>query len=119
MSTALHRDELLERASKQTGLDDYGDLPFLEPLDVLIESMNRDAKVEGALFDLAEQTLCGVLAKRLVLVRDRATYPQIAAEVVCDPIFIVGMPRSGSTHLHALLSCVDGVRAPQLWEMSA
>ena len=34
-------------------------------------------------------------------------------------MFIVGQPRAGSTHLHALLACVEGVRAPRSWEMSA
>jgi hypothetical protein len=63
--------------------------------------------------------LPGILAKRLRLVADRAQHPELADEAIAAPVFIVGQPRSGSTHLHALLACVEGVRAPQLWEMSA
>jgi hypothetical protein len=118
MGTALHRDELMERACAQAGLDDYGDLPFLEALDVLIHSLVVDARVEGVVQQRAEQMLLGVLGKRLALVQDRKTHPDIANEVVRAPIVIVGQPRSGSTHLHALLACVEGLRAPQLWEMS-
>ena len=56
--------------------------------------------------------LTGVLVKRLRLVADRARHPEIADEVITAPVFIVGQPRSGSTHLHALLACVAGFRAP-------
>jgi hypothetical protein len=62
--------------------------------------------------------LTGVLVKRLRLVADRAQHPAIADETITAPVFIVGQPRSGSTHLHALLACVRGVRAPRFWEMS-
>jgi hypothetical protein len=61
----------------------------------------------------------GVLVKRLRLVDDRNRHPEIAGEAITAPVFIVGQPRSGSTHLHALLACLDGVRAPRMWELSA
>jgi hypothetical protein len=113
------RDQLLEQAVSLSGLDDWGDVPFLEALDALVDSMHRDARVEGAVRDGAADMLTGILVKRLRLVADRAQHPEIAHEVITAPVFIVGQPRSGSTHLHALLACVAGVRAPQLWEMSA
>ena len=119
MADPIVRDELLEQARAHTGLDDFGDIPFLEPLDVLVESLHHDARVEGAARDRAVQMLTGVLVKRLQLVADRARHPAIASERVTAPIVIVGQPRSGSTHLHALLACVDGLRAPRFWEMSA
>jgi hypothetical protein len=115
----IERDQLLEGAVALTGLDDWGDVPFLDALDALVDSMNRDARVEGAVRDGVADMLTGILAKRLRLVADRAQHPEIAHEVIAAPVFIVGQPRSGSTHLHALLACVEGVRAPQLWEMSA
>jgi hypothetical protein len=113
------RDELLDQATSASGLDDFGDVPFLEALDAFVDSLNRDARVEGAVRDRAAGTLTGILTKRLVLVDDRKRYPEIAEEVITAPVFIVGQPRSGSTHLHALLACVEGVRAPRSWEMSA
>jgi len=117
-TAALRGDELIEQACALTGLDDFGDIPYLEPLDVLVSSLNDDARVEGAVRDRAAETVAGVIAKRLRLVADRSRYPTIADEVVRSPIFIVGQPRSGSTHLHALLACVEGLRAPLFWEMS-
>ena len=113
------RDELLDQATTASGLDDFGDVPFLEALDALVDSLNHDARVEGAVRDGAVGMLTGILAKRLALVDDRKQYSEIAEEVITAPVFIVGQPRAGSTHLHALLACVEGVRAPRSWEMSA
>ena len=113
------RDQLLDDATKISGLDEFGDVPFLEALDVLVDSFNCDARVEGGVRDRAAEMLAGVLVKRLRLVDDRRQHPEIADEVITAPIFIVGQPRSGSTHLHALLACVGGLRAPRFWELSA
>ena len=113
------RDELLEQASARTDLDDFGDVPFAAALDAVVDSLNRDAHVEGVVAQGAAEMLTGALAKRLRLVADRARYPEISKEAIAAPVFIVGQPRSGSTHLHALLAVVEGFRAPQMWEMSA
>jgi Sulfotransferase family len=115
----MTREELVEQACLLSGLTDFGDVPYLEPLDVLVYSLNHDAHVEGVTRERAIEMLTGVLVKRLRLVEDRKRHTEIEAEVVRAPIFIVGQPRSGSTHLHALMACVDGLRAPLFWEMSA
>jgi hypothetical protein len=114
----IEADRLVAEAIETSGLDDFGDIPFREALDVMVDSLNRDAKVEGAVGDGAAGMLKGVLGKRLRLVDDRKQYPEIARETIAAPVFIVGQPRSGSTHLHALLACVEGFRAPRQWELS-
>jgi hypothetical protein len=107
----------MELAVAQTGLDDFGDVPFHEPLDVLTESLNREAKLEGTRVNEARGTLVALLAKRLALVADRVRFPEIANEQITAPIFIVGLPRTGSTLLHGLMGAADGVRVPMFWEM--
>jgi hypothetical protein len=113
------RDQLLSNATTLSGLVDFGDVPFLGALDAFVDSLNHDARVEGVVADRAAEMLTGVLVKRLRIVDDRTQHPEIADEVITAPVFIVGQPRSGSTHLHALLACVEGVRAPRFWELSA
>jgi hypothetical protein len=115
----IEREELVEHATVLSGHDDFGDVPFVDALDALVDSLNRDARVDGEVRDRAVEMLTGVLVKRLRLVADRAQYPALTEETIDAPVFIVGQPRSGSTHLHALLACVRGVRAPRFWEMSA
>ena len=43
VTTALNVDELLEKAAAKTGLADFGDDWFREPLDVLVTSLNTEA----------------------------------------------------------------------------
>jgi hypothetical protein len=114
----MESDEMMAEATRATGLDDFGDVPFRAALDVLVDSLHRDARVEGAVAAAASAMLTGVLVKRLRLVEDRKEHPEIEREAITAPIFIVGQPRSGSTHLHALLACVEGFRAPRQWELS-
>src|SRR5262249_56336613 len=54
---------------------------------------------------------------RLRPVADRRRYPEIAAEQIVAPIFIVGLPRTGSTLLHHLLAQDPDTRVTQAWEV--
>ncbi len=64
-----------------------------------------------------------VRAQLLYLMRARLqldelwhTNPAVQTEPVVEPIFIVGLPRSGSTFLHETLTQASGLRAPLAWE---
>ncbi len=114
----LERHDLVARARVASGLHDLGEVPLDEPLDVLTEALERDARVDGDRRTAVAGTLIGLLVKRLQLVADRARYPDIAREKVAAPIVIVGLPRTGSTHLHALMGCIEGIRVPMFWEQN-
>ncbi len=58
-----------------------------------------------------------LLAHRLRLAADRSRYPGIAEEPIEAPVFIVGLPRTGTTLLHGLLAADPGNRAPATWEV--
>jgi len=113
----LNRDELLERAGALAGLDDFGDLPFCEALDAQLWALENESGNPPDRLPSLAQGLIGLLVKRLRLVEDRKRYPAIAEEAVVAPIFVLGLPRTGSTHLHALLGAVPGTRTPLQWEM--
>ncbi|MFI5042235.1 MAG: sulfotransferase, partial [Acidimicrobiales bacterium] len=118
MDAQLVASELITRAVEQTGLADLGDIPYREPLDVLVESINREAGLDPDRLQVVGGTVTALLAKRLRLVDDRKAHPDIAGERISAPLFIVGLPRTGSTHLHALLGQVRGMRTPLYWEMA-
>ena len=109
-----------EGVREETGLDDLGDIPYREPLEVLLASLNRfDAGLDEPRLAAAGDSITGLLVKRLRLVDDRTTYPAISDEKIVAPLFIVGLPRTGSTHLHALLAEVDGIGVPWMREMTS
>ena len=93
--TTIVRDQLLDAACEATGLDEFGDVPFLEALDVLLDSFNHDVDLAEPVGNAFVAMVTGLLAKRLRLVDDRPRHPEIAQEAVAAPIFIVGQPRSG------------------------
>jgi hypothetical protein len=49
---------------------------------------------------------------------DRARYPAIASVQIDRPIFILGLPRCGTSLLHALMGTDPGIRTPLSWEVA-
>ena len=59
------------------------------------------------------------LARLAAVAADRARHPEIADVVVDRPVFILGLPRCGTSLLHALIGADPGVRTPLSWEVAA
>jgi len=49
---------------------------------------------------------------------DRARHPEIAEVEIKQPLFILGLPRCGTSLLHALMESDPSVRAPLQWEIA-
>lgn len=113
----LTEDYLLTRARQQTGLDDFGDEGFRKPLRVLLDAFPAGARLNFVGRLCVQADLLRLLTNRLQLVADRRRYPEIGAEVIRRPWFITGLPRSGTTFLHALLAQDPAGRAPRVWEV--
>jgi hypothetical protein len=112
--TAAH---LVTLARSRSRLDDFGPDDFFEPLSRLLESCERDARLNlvGRIALRADILHC--LRNRLLLQRDRDAHPGIATEKIQSPLFIVGLPRTGTTILHTLLMADPAHRAPLTWEV--
>ena len=113
----LDEKTLLDKARAQTGLEDFGDDSFREGLKVLLRSYETDAQLSFIGRICVHEDLVRLLNNRLRLIADRRRHPAIAAEVIRRPLFITGLPRSGTTFLHALLAQDPAHRAPQVWEV--
>jgi len=106
----LAPSRLLSIASRRTGLRDFGDPAFREPLDRLLESLRREAHLSLVGRIAARLEVTGLLTNRLLLARDRERHPGIAREGI-------RRPRSGSTFLHGLLAQDPASRVPLHWEL--
>src|SRR5579884_2026747 len=112
----LDESDLLKRAMRKTGLSDFGDDWFREPLRVLVQAVNRESNLNTLSRIYMRQFLQQLLISRL-LVEDLVTrHPEILDLPVPAPIFILGLPRTGTTHLHNLLTCDPGLRWLPYWE---
>ncbi len=109
--------DLIESAKRRCRLDDFGEGEFFEGLSRLLESCHSEARLnligKIALRTDVLQTLCS----RLQMQRDRQLYPNIAHQEIREPLFIVGLPRSGTTLLHSLLAADPEHRCPLMWEV--
>ena len=112
----LDADDLLERARRRTGLDDYGDPSFLEPFRVLLAALEREADLSAFGRISTRQHLLQLLAQRLRLEDLIRRHPEIQDERIARPIIISGLPRSGTTHLFNLLSRNERLRWLPYWE---
>src|SRR5438105_11160681 len=96
--------QLIETARRRTGFDDFGPGDFFEPLSRLLESCQREARLNFVGKMALRSDLVRMLSNRLLLERDRNLYPGIQNEPIEQPLFIIGLPRSGTTLLHTLLA---------------
>ncbi len=117
MGVILAFDSLIEEARQRVGgLADFGEGPFEGPLQRLIDSLEADGRLNAIGRMIARERILGHTANRLNYVNDRKTWPEIADEKIAKPVFIVGMPRTGTTILHDILAADPDNKAPMTWE---
>jgi len=105
----------LEEARRRVRLEDFGDLPLREPLERLIAAYEHDAGLTLIGRIAARQDTIRLLANRLRMQADRRRHPEIEAEGIRRPLFVTGLPRTGTTLLHGLLAQDPVARAPLHW----
>lgn len=111
----ISAEQLIAAATEQTGLDDFGGDSFREGLEVLCDSLDREAQLSevGALAVPAQIT--GSLANRLKVVEHARTHGT-SSEVIEQPVFVIGLFRAGTTLLSNLLDRDPLNRSLLLWE---
>src|SRR6185436_19453041 len=103
-------------ATRRTGLADFGDDAFREPLGILLDGLEREAALTLLGRVIARTDLVRLLENRLYMVDARKRHPEIAEGRIARPLFIVGLPRTGTTILHELLAQDPANRVPMTWE---
>jgi Sulfotransferase family len=113
----LNEESLLEQAQQLARLSDFGDESFRVPLRILLASLKEEAQLNFIGRTIQQKNLLRLLVNRLRLQEDFKRYPQIATVPIEKPLFILGLPRSGTTFLHNLLSQDPNCRWLHLWEL--
>lgn len=114
-------DEVLATAAERTGgLDDLGEGqgPFLDGLGRLVDSLARDGRLNDIGRIISNERMLLHTVNRLNYVNDRRRFPEIAEQEIERPMFIIGMPRTGTTILHDILARDPVARAPLTWEVT-
>ncbi len=113
----LDRDTLIAKAKKKTGFSDFDDEDYLEGLDRLIRSLKEEAELTFLGKVVASGTIVDDLVHRLEVIEWRKRHPKVADEEIRKPLFINGLPRTGTTILYGLLDVDPANRSPISWEV--
>jgi hypothetical protein len=108
--------DLLDKACAATGLDNFGDLGFREGLERLVDSADREARLNDAGKAMFDGQCIMLLTKRLEIEDWYTRHPEIDEQEIVAPLMVLGLPRTGSTALHCLLGEDPHVRVIRNWE---
>jgi hypothetical protein len=112
----LDEDSLIEAAQRATGLSDFGDELWREPFALLVQSLEEEAGLTLMGRLMARSDIVLWLGARLGVVDTLRRHPEILEQEIAAPMFIVGLPRSGTSILFELLSQDPEVGVPLMWE---
>jgi Sulfotransferase family len=107
--------DLHESATRLTGLSDFGADDYSDGLAMILESYARDADLTPLGSKVARVGLRGALGARLLAEAAWSAHPEYASVPVERPIFVTGLPRSGTTALHRLLTADPAHQGLEMW----
>lgn len=119
MEVDLDPDGIIASAVRRTGMDDFGGDPTLfDRLRAQVDAVEADAGLSGLGRFLVRRRLVGLLAARLRLEDFVHRHPEALEVELEPPVIVVGLPRSGTTHLVNLLARDRRFRAMPWWEVA-
>lgn len=107
--------DLHESATNRTGLDDFGDTDYVEGLAVLLDSYATESALTPAGSKAMRGFLRGALIARLLSEAAWRQHPGYAEVAITRPVFVTGLPRTGTTALHRLLTADPAHQGLELW----
>jgi hypothetical protein len=113
----LDPDAVCATALRSAGRSAFIDQSFVDPMQVLFECYDREANLNVAGRYSARWDALRCLANVLRFDAEEESDSTIVAERIERPIFITGLPRSGTTLLHSLLAQDTTLRVPRSQDM--
>jgi len=108
--------QLLQRAQEATALRDFGEDTFREGLEVLLASLDAEARLTEAGRAAIELQIVDLLSNRLRIEDCYRLHPEIDEQQIVAPLIGLGLPRTGSSALSCLLGEDPAVRSIRNWE---
>ncbi|OBF09414.1 sulfotransferase [Mycobacterium sp. ACS4054] len=109
-------DELEYGACAATGFDDFGSPYYREGLERIVEALNTEADLNDMGRVIQHATITNALIQRLRIEETYAQHPEIDREEISGPVFVIGLPRTGTTALSQLVAADPQFRSLRMWE---
>jgi hypothetical protein len=120
LKRSFNASHWMASAQQATGLFDFGDKSLGDveaALSVWLAAVEQEAELGPLGRFVLSQEARQTLSMRLKVIETLKQHPYISEEKIERPLFIIGLPRSGTTMLHRLLAMHSDYRAPLFWEL--
>jgi Sulfotransferase family len=114
---ALEVGQLLESALRGSGREDFANRAFVPALKRLIDACRQEANLSRLGILALRHDVLRCLGNLLCFDELETRFPAVLTAPVRAPVFITGMPRSGTTFLHRLVVQDPHTIAPRLYHL--
>jgi len=114
---SLDQSELVTTAEVSTGLSDFGPPTWQRHYDVLLRSIEEESRMHLVGRIMTRTEVLRSLRTRLLLTSLWDEAPEALERPITEPVFVIGLARSGTSILHELLALDEASRAPATWEL--
>lgn len=112
----INVNALIAAAQQETGLSEFGDHSFREGLSVLVSALNNEAKLTETGAERVAASITATLAQRLRVEEHLKANPALLDKPIEKPLFVFGLPRTGTTLAINLLAADPERRVFLRWE---
>ncbi len=112
----LDADQLAEAAWRSMGRPDVAFDDVLPALDQLLQAVEAEAELSALGRHATRWDVRRLLLNLLRFRIEEKQHPGIRDEPVAAPLFITGIPRSGTSSLHRLMTEDPAAQAPLCWQ---
>lgn len=113
----LHVDQLITAAQQACGLTDFGGNSFAEGLGILVGDINADTDRPAQALAVNAGMITKILIDRLMVADAIKQRPEVLGQTVERPVFVLGLPRTGTTLVSNLLAADPARRSALKWEL--
>ena len=117
MTFRMTGEDVIAAASAQTGLADIGDPAILEGLRRLLDAYASEARFTERGAQMAHGDVMNSLAVRMQVEDWLGKHPELLDRPIEKPLFVFGLPRTGTTLMINLLAADPATRSFLRWEI--
>ena len=112
----INTEELIKEAGALASINNPDVSMLQRNLDLLVDAINSEADLREVVLSMVSHSLAQSLRNRLEVEQWVRDYPEIRNEVIEQPIFLTGLPRSGTTYFQYLFDPEPSMRMLRYWE---
>jgi hypothetical protein len=108
---------LCQVAESETGFDDFGDSYYREGLEILLQSIEKDANLHSVGKFGIRSIILNYLTQRLLFIEAQKQTPHVFRKNLIPPFIILGIPRSGTTYLQRMIAADPNNSGIPFWRL--